>query len=474
MSEKILFVDDDPNLLAACERNLRKTFAVETAVSGEAALQKLAVSGPYAVVVADRQMPGMDGIRLLTLVKERAPETVRLMLTGNADLEAAIRVVNEGNIFRFLMKPCPSDELSKALNDALAQYRLVMAEKELLSKTLNGSIRLLTDILSMIDPQSFGRAQLLRDAIAKLAGHWQIPNAWEIHLAVMLAPIGLVTIPPHVLVKARKGDPLLQAEEQMLARVPESTGRLLANIPRLEGVARIIQYQHARFDGGGSAPGAPREGAIPVGSRVLKILSEMVELESSGMSRADALKELCSRQGWYDPSILSAICEFYQSNASPAAPVQPHTQSTTPSAPATHSIVPKTAIPVPAHSSAQPGTAVASAAPSGGPAKHSTKFLKLQAGMLLRGNVEANDGTIVLQAGQRLNDVALERIRNYARTTGLKGPLPVELVEQPAPVAPASDPAELKPILTTGPEKPCKPSTSKRARTARRKSATRT
>ncbi len=335
MTEKILLVDDDANLLAACERSLRKSFTIETAVSGEAALQKLGATGPYAVVVADRQMPGMDGIRFLKMVKEWAPETVRLMLTGNADLEAAVRVVNEGNIFRFLMKPCPADELSKALNDAVAQYRLVMAEKELLTKTLNGSIRLLTDILSIIDPQSFGRAQVLRDAIAKLATHWQLPNAWEIHLAVMLAPIGLVTVPPQVLVKSRNGEPLLEAEQQMLARVPEATGRLLANIPRLEGVARIIQYQHARFDGDGAAPDAPRHGDIPVGSRVLKILSEMLELESSGKSRIEALDELSSRQGSYDISVLAGIREFYQKDDSPATPVQPAAQSSPSLAPVT-------------------------------------------------------------------------------------------------------------------------------------------
>src|ERR1022692_2024409 len=112
MSEKILFVDDDPNLLASCERSLRRHFQIETAEGGEAGLAKLASRGPYAVVVADRQMPRMDGIEFLGAVRKRAPDTVRIMLTGNADLEGAIRVVNEGNIFRFLTKPCPPDLLT--------------------------------------------------------------------------------------------------------------------------------------------------------------------------------------------------------------------------------------------------------------------------------------------------------------------------------------------------------------------------
>ena len=101
MSERILFVDDDPNLLASCERNFRRKYQLDTAEGGEAGLARLAERGPYAVVVADRQMPRMDGIQFLSAVRQRAPDTVRIMLTGNADLDSAIRVVNEGKSSAF-------------------------------------------------------------------------------------------------------------------------------------------------------------------------------------------------------------------------------------------------------------------------------------------------------------------------------------------------------------------------------------
>ena len=156
----------------------------------------------------------MDGIQLLSLVRERAPDTVRIMLTGNADLEGAIKVVNEGNIFRFLTKPCPPEILGKAVEDALAQYRLVIAEKELLNKTLSGSIKLLTDILSMMEPQSFGRAQPMRDVISSVTKKFKADNDWEIPLAVMLAPIGNVTIPPELLLRARAGAALTGARRR--------------------------------------------------------------------------------------------------------------------------------------------------------------------------------------------------------------------------------------------------------------------
>ncbi len=130
MNAKVLLVDDDCNLLAGCQRNLRGQFDVDTAEGGEMALAKLASGGPYAVVVADRQMPGMDGLQLLGEVRRRSPDSVRLMLTGNADMEAVIQLVNENNIFRFLTKPCSIELLAKALEDACRLYELATAEKE--------------------------------------------------------------------------------------------------------------------------------------------------------------------------------------------------------------------------------------------------------------------------------------------------------------------------------------------------------
>ena len=311
MNGKILLVDDDPNLLAACERNFRRQFSLETATGGETALEMLAARGPYAVVVSDRQMPQMDGITLLARVRERAPDTVRIMLTGNADLEGAIKVVNDGNIFRFLTKPCPLEILSKALADGLAQYRLVTAEKELLSKTLSGSIKLLTDILSMLEPDSFGRAQSLRELISHVTKRFKVDNDWEILLAVMLAPIGQVTIPPQLLLRARAGEVLSRVEERMVAQLPETAARLLANIPRLEGVARIVRYQNKQFDGAGLPEDSVKGEALPLGSRLLKILGDLAQLQREAMGRRQAMDEMQSRLGWYDPVLFHAVQEYY-------------------------------------------------------------------------------------------------------------------------------------------------------------------
>src|SRR5215475_6428441 len=102
MAEKILLVDDDKNVLDGYRRILGREFVLETAIGGPAALRMVEEHGPFAVVVSDMRMPGMDGVQLLQKVKVLAPNTVRVMLTGNSDMDTAINAINEGNIFRFL------------------------------------------------------------------------------------------------------------------------------------------------------------------------------------------------------------------------------------------------------------------------------------------------------------------------------------------------------------------------------------
>ena len=114
--------------------------------------------GPYAVVVSDMRMPGMDGIQVLTSIKGRWPDTVRVMLTGNADMQTAINAINEGSIFRFLNKPCSKEAMGKTLTAALVQFRLVTAEKVLLEQTLTGAVQVLTEVLSLVNPAAFSCA----------------------------------------------------------------------------------------------------------------------------------------------------------------------------------------------------------------------------------------------------------------------------------------------------------------------------
>ena len=134
MSEKILLVDDDPVILSSYQRSLRQ-FSISTASSGQNALDKIGAGDPYAVVLSDLRMPGMDGTALLQRVREKAPDIVRIILTGNADLRTAIEAVNSGNIFKFLEKPCPIEYMVKILQAALIEHKKVASENRILNRT---------------------------------------------------------------------------------------------------------------------------------------------------------------------------------------------------------------------------------------------------------------------------------------------------------------------------------------------------
>lgn len=138
MVPKILIVDDDESVLAGFQRSLRKRFTMDVATRGEQALRLLEGETPYAVVVADMHMPGMNGLDLLMRIRDLSPDTSRIMLTGDADQRTAVDAVNHGRVFRFLAKPCEVEALAEALEAGVRQYQLVRAEKDLLEQTLSG------------------------------------------------------------------------------------------------------------------------------------------------------------------------------------------------------------------------------------------------------------------------------------------------------------------------------------------------
>ena len=313
--QKILCVDDDANILAAYQRNLRQLYKIETALGGEEGLKILAQKGPFAVVVSDLRMPGMDGIQFLAQAKDLSPDTVRIMLTGNADMQTAIDAVNEGNIFRFLTKPCATKLMLLTLEAAVRQYLLVTAEKELLERTLGGSVKVLTDVLSLVSPVAFSRASRARRLIRKLAPYLEAEPFWEIELAAMLSQIGCVTMPPEVLENIYRGLTLNTLEQKMFAAHPQTGSELVRHIPRLERVAEIIAYQEKHYNGQGT-PADNRSGkTIPFGSRVLHVILDYDTLVTGGKEPRAALGELRRRDGYYDPEILASLERIIKAEA---------------------------------------------------------------------------------------------------------------------------------------------------------------
>jgi len=311
---RILFVDDEPDLLAALVRNLRSEhFAVATACSAAAALETLEKAGPFAAIVSDLRMPGMDGIGLLRTTRDLYPDMVRVLFTGQPDLDNAVAAVNEGAIFRFVTKPCSRVSLALAVKGAVEQHRLIVAERELLQQTLHGSIRALTDVLGLASPLAFGRATRVRQSVASLAAALKVTESWHIEVAAMLSQIGSIILPPATLEKAYQGEAMSEAELEMMRRIPAVTEQVLGNIPRLDPVLEILRCQQKRFDGTGLPEGMAGGEAIPWGARALKAVIDLDVLEANGLSPSLAVDTLRGRQGCYDPAILEALSEICKS-----------------------------------------------------------------------------------------------------------------------------------------------------------------
>ena len=307
MQEKILFVDDEVNVLEAFKRQLRKRFRFDTALGPEEGLLAVSRNGPYAVVVSDLKMPKMNGVEFLARVKEMVPETVRIMLTGHGDLQNAMEAVNQGNIFRFLTKPCPVDSLSKALEAGLEQYRLIRAEKDLLDNTLKGAVKMLTDLLAISNPEAFGRSSRVKEVAHDIGEIMGVEDTWQLETAALLSHMGFITIPEETLRKIYEGNSLTDEEQQLFHMHPMIASDLIKNVPRMEEVASIIAYQEKHFDGSGIPPHGPKGEDIPLGARILKVALDFDSLKNKGLDQAEIVSTLKARDGYYDPKVISAL-----------------------------------------------------------------------------------------------------------------------------------------------------------------------
>jgi FixJ family two-component response regulator len=242
-SARVLFVDDEPNVLDGIRRQLRNRLDMETAIGAAAGLKVIAANGPFAVVVSDMRMPEMNGASFLAKVNEISPDTVRMVLSGESDLNSTVAAVNEGHIFRFIMKPCEAERLLEVVNTGIEQYRLVNAEKHLLENTLNATVKVLVEVLGLINPAAQRRASQIGKYAETTAAAMQLPDLWKYNLAAMLSQLGCITLPADTLTKVYGGLPLSEEENKLYESHPEVAARLLGQIPRLEDVAGMVAGQ---------------------------------------------------------------------------------------------------------------------------------------------------------------------------------------------------------------------------------------
>ena len=295
MSERVLFVDDEPNILDGIRRQLRKKVDVDTANSGEEGLRKVSENEPYAVVISDMRMPQMNGSTFLAEVRKKSPDSVRMILSGQAELESTIDAVNDGHIFRFLTKPCSKEALFSAVEGGIAQYRLVLSERELLEQTLSGAVRLLTEILGMINPAAYSRAARIQRYANDIATAIGVHEDWQFRLGAMLSQIGCITLPDDTLARIYAGQSLSAEDQKLYESHPQLAGKLLSSIPRLEGVAEMISKQMCDFDLAG-LPESVGEWDIKIlGAVIIRAATDLDDNIANGDSAAEAIDKLEKR-----------------------------------------------------------------------------------------------------------------------------------------------------------------------------------
>jgi response regulator RpfG family c-di-GMP phosphodiesterase len=381
MSDRILCVDDEQSVLEGFRRTLGRKFNLEFAVSGVEALNMIRRSGSYAVILADMNMPEMNGVQLLEQVQSLSPDTVRIMLTGNADQKTAVQATNVGRIYRFLNKPCPQETLELTLENALQQFRQIAAEKELLEKTLGGAIKLMSDVLCFSNPEGFAKSSHIREYCRRLQPFLKYDRWWALHIAAMLFNIGCVTLPPEVAQKAKLKEALSGPELNLFLRIPDIGASLIGNIPRLDQVAEIVRYQWKNFNGSGIPDDATSGNDIPLGSRILRVLIDLADLESSGLHATAALEIMRNRAGCYDLKVLEALSRCL--NFHPAE------------------------------------------AGSENLAPRGIKLSELRPGQVLIADLTTPEEVMIASTGTRLTQTLIERIRNFAELNGIKEPINV-------------------------------------------------
>lgn len=308
MNKKVLFVDDEENVLASYKRNFHKQFEIYTALSGLQGIEILKTKGPFAVIISDMQMPGMKGDVFLTNARTIFPNSSRIMLTGYAKIENAIAAVNNGHIFRFLTKPCPKDTLNIAINDGIRQYQLLNSEKDLLEKTLRNSIEVMTAILGMVNSQAFGRATRIQGYVAQIARKLNIKNIWQLEMAAMLSQIGFVTLPSQLLDKVYNREVLNEKEQQMLEEHPAIGAGLIERIPRMKVVSEIIAQQNNKFSSFPSLDEkSPRDKFVALGAQILKTVLGFDDLIFKGASKSAALAALKRDPITYNPNLVNML-----------------------------------------------------------------------------------------------------------------------------------------------------------------------
>jgi putative two-component system response regulator len=320
--EKILVVDDETSALAAIRRSLNNKFDIQIANSAEKGME-IIKNNSIAVVISDLQMPDMDGIDFLIRVAEISPDTIRMLLTGHAELETSIRAVNEVHIYRFLSKPCSAKVLERAILAGLRHYHLIQTEREYYAlkkwtESLGGLIQAFVRLIESKDPYTAGhqtRVSQFSVAIAQSLG-FSNQMVEQIRMAALIHDIGKIYVPVEFL---NKPGHLNLSEWNIVKMHPQIGCDILSPVGFPFPLHEIILQHHERMDGSGY-PKELKDSEICIEAQVIAV-ADVVEAiahhrpyrPAKGME--EAIRELTSNRGIkYDSRIADEAARLISRN----------------------------------------------------------------------------------------------------------------------------------------------------------------
>ena len=192
---KVLFVDDQDEVLEDIKVQVSDVCDPYGATTSEEGLEIFENEGPFAVVVSDQILPGVDGSDFLAKVVRRDPHVSTMLLTGHANYADAMTAVNDGHVFRLLEKPYSPAALREAIVAGARQRQLVESERVLLHETLIGAVNALTETLATVKPRFFGRAQRVKRLSGEVARYLDFPHPWQVETAAVFSQMASITLP---------------------------------------------------------------------------------------------------------------------------------------------------------------------------------------------------------------------------------------------------------------------------------------
>jgi DNA-binding response OmpR family regulator len=297
MLPRILCVDDDEHVLESLRDSLRRRFDVVPSRNGFEALKTM-VAERFPVVVSDMRMPLLDGARFLKLAREHSPDTVRILLTGQATLDDAVAAVNDGQIFRFLLKPCATPDLIAAIDAGISRHEELAARRE----GSDGVVRAMTAMVATVDPTARERGERVRRAAVELATALKLTYGDEIGRACELAQLGAIGLQRETLARLANARPLNAEQGAELERLPEVAA------PFLEGVASL-KSEHALINHLAKplVPTRPGEVGTPLSARIARIALDYDVLQLQAMPDHLRLDAMRARELRYDLALIDTF-----------------------------------------------------------------------------------------------------------------------------------------------------------------------